>query len=441
LIKNSLKIVKKINNTNGLQFFQLFRYAILLLIGILFTKTSLTTGEIGFYESLIFLASAISFFWISGLVQSLLVVYRKPENGKKSPELFNAFLLMFFFSLLAFIVIRIFTDNISTYLNLSGETELYKLFSWYILLISPSYLIEYIYLLKNKPRRIILYGLISYSLQLLFVVLPVLFAYPLIFSVYGLVVIAILRFLWLIRLLIRYSIIKVSFPYIKNHISLGYPLIFSSLLSGSGEYIDGLIISNYFDSATFAIFRFGAKEFPLFLILANSFSNSMIPEFSKEIEINRILEKIKRNSLKLMYYFFPISIILLITSHYFYPIIFNKDFSESADIFNVYVLLIITRFIFPQTIIIGQKHTKIIMISSLIEIIINVSISLLLIKPFGIVGVAFGTLAAYSVEKIILVFYANYKLKIKPGQYIPVFQYFSLSIILIVVFIGVLFFV
>ncbi|MBI9037266.1 MAG: polysaccharide biosynthesis C-terminal domain-containing protein [Bacteroidales bacterium] len=436
-----MKISKQINNTSGLQFFQLFRYAILLLIGILFTKTSLTTSEIGFYESLIFLASALSFFWISGLVQSLLVVYKEPEKGKKSPELFNAFLLMLFFSLLAFIVIRVFTGNICNYLNLSGETDLYKLFSWYILLISPSYLIEYIFLLKNKPKNIVLYGLISYSLQLLLVVLPVLFGYALINSIYGLVVIAILRFLWLIRLLIKYSVIKVSFSYIKNHISLGYPLIFSSLLSGSGEYIDGLIISNYFDSATFAIFRFGAKEFPLFLILANAFSNSMIPEFSKDLEIGIILGKIKRNSLKLIYYFFPISIILIITSHYFYPIVFNKDFSESADIFNVYVLLIITRFIFPQTIIIGHKNTKIMMISSLIEIIVNVSVSLLLIKPFGIVGVAFGTLAAYSVEKIILVFYANFKLKIKPGQYIPIFQYILLSFILIVVFIGVLFFV
>lgn len=430
-----------INNTSGLQFFQLFRYAILLLIGILFTKTSLTTSEIGFYESLIFLASAVSFFWISGMVQSLLIVYKEPEKGKKSPELFNAFLLMFFFSFLVFIIIRIFTGNISTYLNLSGETELYKLFSWYILLISPSYLIEYIYLLKNKPEKIILYGLISYSLQLLFVVLPVLFGYSLIYSVYGLVGIAILRFLWLIRLLIMYSVIKVSFPYIKNHISLGYPLIFSSLLSGSGEYIDGLIISSYFDSATFAIFRFGAKEFPLFLILANAFSNSMIPEFSKGIELNDILEKIKRNSLKLMYYFFPISIILLVTSHYFYPIVFNENFTESADIFNVYVLLIITRFIFPQTIIIGQKHTKIMMITSLIEIVVNVSISLLLIKPFGIVGVAFGTLAAYSVEKFILIIYANFKLKIKPDRYIPVFQYLVLSLILIVVFVGTLIFV
>jgi len=386
------------------------------------------------------LASALSFFWISGLVQSLLVVYKEPEKGKKSPELFNAFLLMFFFSLLAFIVIRVFTGNICNYLNLSGETDLYKLFSWYILLISPSYLIEYIYLLKNKPKNIILYGLISYSLQLLLVVLPILFGYPLINSIYGLVVIAILRFLWLIRLLIKYSLIKVSFSYIKNHISLGYPLIFSSLLSGSGEYIDGLIISNYFDSATFAIFRFGAKEFPLFLILANAFSNSMIPEFSKGIEISDVLRKIKRNSLKLMYYFFPISIILLLTSHYFYPIVFNKDFSESANIFNVYVLLIISRLTFPQIIIIGHKHTKIMMISSFIEIIINVTISLLLIKPFGIVGVAFGTLVAYSVEKIILVFYANYKLKIKPRQYIPVFQYILLSFILIFVFIGTVIF-
>jgi hypothetical protein len=60
----------------------------------------------------LFISGLISFFWVTGIIQSLLPLYhrnrtyRKPgDNGTgKSPEIFNAFLLLSFFSLIVFAI-------------------------------------------------------------------------------------------------------------------------------------------------------------------------------------------------------------------------------------------------------------------------------------------------------------------------------------------------
>ncbi len=431
----NLKYFQNTSNTSALQVFQLYRYAILLLIGILFTKSYLSTSQIGIYESLIFISGAVTFFWISGITQSLLSLYKEPKAGEKTDVFFNSFLLISAFSLLSFLVLRIFIMHFSEYFNLSGNIQLLKLISFYILLVSPSYLIEYIYLLKNRARKIISYGVISYSLQLILVVLPVILECQLIMAVRGLVLIAVVRFIWLIILVLKYSHIKINYTFLREHIVVGLPLILSALLSGAGVYVDGLIITNFYDPATFAIFRYGAKEFPLFLLLANAFSNSMIPEINGALKLESGLKKIHDKSLKLMHYLFPLAFILVLSSHWFYPFVFNKNFAESASIFNIYLLLIISRLVFPQTIIIGLRKTKMIFYFSFIEILVNIGVSLLLIRNYGILGVAFGTVVAHYVEKTLLIIYSKAGLNISAQKYIPISPFIVYSLLFVCFFI------
>ncbi|MDP2336448.1 MAG: hypothetical protein Q8N05_08375 [Bacteroidota bacterium] len=66
--------------------------------------------------------------------------------------------------------------------------------------------------------------------------------------------------------------------------------VFSLLLSGSGQYIDGFIITAWFDDATFAVFRYGARKFPLVIILlANAFSSSVLPGFANRSNLRNRL--------------------------------------------------------------------------------------------------------------------------------------------------------
>ena len=63
---------KYLNTISAFQFYQLVKYSTLILIGVVFTKTALAQSDIGEYETFIFLAGSVSFFWLSGLLKALL---------------------------------------------------------------------------------------------------------------------------------------------------------------------------------------------------------------------------------------------------------------------------------------------------------------------------------------------------------------------------------
>ncbi|MFN8240856.1 MAG: polysaccharide biosynthesis C-terminal domain-containing protein [Bacteroidales bacterium] len=438
-----MKKLKFIDNISGLQLFQLLRFGIFLIISIVFTKSHLTKAEVGSWEMFLFIASLFSFFWVTGIIQSLLPLYHRNktyrklgENGTgKSPEIFNAFILLCFFSVLFFILGHSIKNDVRIF-NFTGDVPYIKLLLWYILLSNPVCLIEYIYLLNNRSYRIFQYGLYTFTVQLAVVLVPILIGKDLMWSFYGLLFITGIRWIWLIILLRRYTEMKISFEFMKEHLYLGLPLILTSMISGSAQYIDGIIISAYYNNPeTFAHFRYGAKEFPLVLLLANGLSNAMLPEFSTRSRMKESLARIKAKSERLMHFLFPSSMLMMLFARWLFPRIFTPEYIRSADIFLIYILLIIPRLVFPQTIVVGRKKTRVTLVAAIIELAINIPLSLLLIGQYGTVGVALATFIVYTVEKIFLAGYVWVKMGIKPSEYIPLKTYSIYSTLIAILFI------
>ena len=412
---------------------------IFFIISIVLTKSSLSTQDIGQFEIFMFISGLMTFFWVTGIIQSLLPLYHRNktyrkmgDNGvDKSPEVFNAFLLLCFFSLLFFILGHVLKGNFSVFHN-SGNVPFINLLLLYILLNSPVQLIEYIYLLNNRSYRIFQYGVYTFTAQLIFIITPLLLGEGIIWSIYGLLLITCFRWIWLIILLRRYTEMKISIEFIKEHLYLGIPLIITTLISGSGQYTDGIIISAvYQDPASFAVFRYGAKEFPLVLMLANGLNAAMLSEFATRDKMKESIDIIRVKSKRLMHLLFPATMVMMLISRWIYPLMFRPEFEKSSGIFLVYALLIIPRLVFPQTIIVGRKKTHIALIAAILEIVINISLSLLMIKwGYKLVGVAVSTFIAYVVSNLFLVGYVWFKMKIKPSEYIPlkVFAIYSFLI-------------
>jgi len=437
------KLTKFVDNISGLQIYQLSRFVVFLIISIVFTKSHLSSAEIGKWEMFLFIAGMLSFFWVTGVIQSLLPLYHRnrtyrkmgDNDEKRSPEIFNAFLLLTFFSLLTFVLGHSIKGSVSVF-HLSGNVPFINLLLLYILLSSPVCLIEYIYLLNNRSYRILQYGFYTFTAQLVLVIVPILMGKDIIWSVYGLLVITFVRWIWLIILLKRYTKPEFSWKFMKEHLYLGTPLILTSLISGSAQYIDGVIISSvYRDPAMFAWFRYGAKEFPLVLLLANGLSNAMLPEFATRAKMKESLVKLKLKSKRLMHLLFPVTMVIMLFTRWLYPRIFAPEFHKSAGVFLVYTLLIMPRLVFPQTIVIGRKKTQITLIAAIIEVGLNIPLSLLMIKwGYGIVGVALATYIVYCVEKIFLAGYLWINMKIKPSEYIPIKIFLIYSLLTAVVF-------
>lgn len=435
--------LKFIDNISGLQAVQLLRFITFLIISIVFTKSHLTRPQIGNWELFLFISSLLSFFWVTGIIQSLLTLYNRnrtfrddgEKEGRKSPEIFNAFLLISIFSLLVFILgipIKLMLESSQA----RPEIPYSNLLLLYILLSNPVTLVEYIYLLNKRPHRILQYGIYTYSAQLILVLAPVLAGFDEKSAILGLFTITGVRWVWLIILLRRYTLIKVSYDFIREHLRVGMPLILTFLISGSAQYIDGIIISaRYADPGVFAMYRYGAKEFPLVLLLANGLSNALLPLFSTREGMREALVTLRKRSDRLIKYLFPVSIVTMFVARWVYPRLFTPEFQRSADVFMIYLLLTIPRLVFPQTIIIGRRKTKVTLYAAAVEIAVNIPLSLFLIKPYGVVGVALATFIVYFLEKLFLIWYVWKKMKIRPQEYIPLTSWLIFSALLIALFV------
>jgi O-antigen/teichoic acid export membrane protein len=254
-------------------------------------------------------------------------------------------------------------------------------------------------------------------------------------ALFGLVASSVLRFVITIGLLVKYAEFKLDTSFIQQFLVMAGPLMAATLLSGSAEYLDGFIVSKYFDEGTFAVYRYGAKEFPLVLLLANAFSNGMVPKVA-QLGVSEAVKTIKQESLKLMHLFFPVSIGFMLVSEWIYPRLFNADFTESAAVFNVYLLLVVSRLVFPQTLLIGLKKTKTIMTVAGLELAVNFGLSILFVQQFGLVGIAFATVIASVLDKFILMFWLRSSESVSPLSYWPWRWHLGYSVVIGLVYLS-----
>ena len=426
----------ELSNVRALQLFQLIRYGSLFLIGILFSKSDFGQTNIGQYETFTLLAGAFTFFWINGFLKVMMPLSAGKSEDEQKVLIFNSALLIMFFSVLAAILSFSLSTPFSSILLNGNQMPMPLVLSGYILFNSPSLIIEYIYLINNKPKKTVAYGTIVFGLQIVTVGLPPFLGYGLNVVLLALLAISVLKFIWMIIVLLQYAKIKIDRTIISEYLSTGTPLVISTLLGSSASYIDGFIVTSKFSPDELAIFKYGAKELPLALLLANSLNMAMLPRLAVK-NMSKALVEFRSEVYRLHWTLIPLTIVLIFSSHWLFPIIFNPKFQESASIFNITLVLVISRLLFPQTLLTAQKETRIQVWASLFEIIINVSTSIWLSSKIGITGIAYGTFIAYLFEKLFLMVACKKKLKIGPAEYLPLKTYFISTLLLAATFIFV----
>lgn len=405
------------SNLTGLQLFQLIRYGTFIFAGIGFAKMHLPQTAIGQFETFLMVSGMVSFFWVSGIINTMLSAYPKQAPDVQKQVFFNTFIALTLFAVIAGAVLFIFSDNLLAFLDKKNEGNFIKLAVLYVILNSPSFLIEYILYLNHRRYAILYYAGLTSLFTLSAALLPPAFNYGIEYSLYGLIAVAAIKLLALLLLLKRFGSLTYNATLVRTTLTLALPLMLSIFVSGSSEYIDGLIVKARFDDVAFAVYRYGAKELPILLIIANTFSTAMIPVIAANLTDG--LDEMKRRSQKLMHVFFPLTILLMLASHHLYQYVFSESFIYSAVIFNIYLLLAIPRLVFPQTILTGMQHSRYLLLSSVLEIIINVSLSVWLSGIMGLPGIALGTFIAFCFDKAFLTAVNYFKYGISPRRYIP----------------------
>ncbi len=407
------------------QLFQIVRQVFSLGVAVMLAQLLFTTESIGNYELWLWLASLFSIFILNGLLQNLLSrsdILPKTQAG--------TFTIVVLLSLIYGLILWVFpnVDSLLTRQQLLFDQN----FAFGIIGHLTGLLIPYLLLIQKRKTTLIYYsaiyiitGISVYGYYCLGSVEAVQIskAFLLFSTLNGLVCLA-----FLIQFIVKNGI---DFSAGISVFLTAWPLILGSIAAMGSTIVDDYLVNTFFVSASvFAIWRYGAREVPLLGTLASAFSNQKLTVFRpKNLEDQSDL---RNQTKRFLSWVFPLCIALITAAPYLFDLVFGQSFKTSVPIFQLYVFLMLSRFVFPQIILLTNQLRKRILLVSFIELIINVILSIWWVRLFGLLGIAAATVVAYYCEKILLVIFVYYDCNVKPNTYIPIFRFLLfVSVVLI----------
>lgn len=389
-----------------------------MLTGVVLAQLGVDSTIIGVYELFIFISSAVSFFWLNGFMQNMLIQYANTNNQKALMQ--NTFWWLMGFRVVATILYFGFIFTLYPSLNSFAYKESTQLFGVVIFVSGTAVMMEYVLLLEERLKSLVFFSVAHYTAHIALVALPFVWGNGIQHAVWGLVAINVLRFVLLVAVVFGKKVYMPKKQTMLNLLAGSAPLITAALFSGSVEYVSGFFVSGFMGERNFALYRYGAKELPLTLLLANAFSAALIPQISNaKAKLADVMPSIKKATGTHMLLLYPFCALLMVASPFIYPAVFNAEFAESAAIFNIFLLLVISRFVFPQSILLGLGYRRAIVLGSVLELSIALILGALLGYFYGINGVALSVVLASFAEKAYLIYRVKQIEGISPATYIP----------------------
>jgi hypothetical protein len=135
-----------------------------------------------------------------------------------------------------------------------------------------------------------------------------------------------------------------------------------------------------------------------------------------------------------MRWLFPATALLMFLSPYLFKYAYNEQLLDGYKIFNIYLMLIISRMIYPQTVIMGILKSRVFYVISSNYLIINIILSFWFIYLLqDISGIAYATVIAYAIEKLMLVVVCKME-GIDMRKYTPVGEWLTYSILTVLIY-------
>ncbi|MDF1697128.1 MAG: lipid II flippase MurJ [Saprospiraceae bacterium] len=415
------------------QVLQVCRLSSVILLSIVLVQCNIASDRIGDFEWFIFLANAGSFFWGLGLKNAFMSYFPNSNSNDQSRLIFNLGIVFFLLGVSAFSVLY--------FIDFPRLDAMYSYLPWlfcFLVLGTVASLSEHILIVKDNAKTLFFYGVVSYSVYLFglsYLVVQYRSIQPLLI---GLGVWAMLRFLYFIKLVTDYSSLTFDLKLTWKFILFGSPLIVHVLLGAGMEYVDGYLVESYFDRSEFTYFRYGARELPINTIFISALASAFIPLAVRNLDQSLI--DIKKRISRLMNFLFPASIVLTLLSPYLFALVYSEEYLVSAQIFNIYLLILCSRILLPQVILYAKQKNQVLMYAAGVEFVLNIGLSVYLMQFYGLYGIAIATVIAFFTQKIILVGYNWRILKIPISDYIDVKRYIYYCIVLYGTFCLTLFF-
>lgn len=307
------------------------------------------------------------------------------------------------------IILTIMGGVFSLFLSLGGTNflakrftnpELEKTLRWFIaypIYTFPTLILSPIFVIIGKVKELTIYNVItnvslgtfsiiacyltkSYELSLLIKIIYPLFSLPIC--------------LMILNKYLEGKIEKFQLKNLLNILRFSIPLGLSSMISILSVQLDKIIVSTYSNPVEFAIYSNGAIEIPLIGAVTGAIGTVIMVDMRKFMNLNqkdKALLLYKEGAVKAAFILFPIMCFLFIFADNFIQILFSEKYLQSVIPFKIYLLLLPIRIMSYGNALTVLGKSKQILYRSIGDLLINLILSVILIKKIGIYGAAWAT--------------------------------------------------
>lgn len=378
--------------TSSWQLNQVFRYLSVLLLSIILARNIQDRTALANIELLFLIGSLFSSALVSSVLQAGLLPAVPTKNLKASSMVFLGF------GLLCSLLFFLGTWAIPSWNNWSVPLCL-SVAAWLVFL-PQGFVLEHLLFRHQKKRWLLISsffsGIIYLTLGSTVLWWPIGTAAVQVF--FCLAIFAALKAMVALYLVWNIESDSSIWETIKPLLLQAWPLLLAFVFGVYSMYLDGIWVATWAGSSAFLLFSYGAREFPLSQLLANGFSENQVRHFRTHGQFLRF----KKEQIRIGYLSIPAAIALMISAPFLFNVVFGSSFAEAAGVFQVYLLLVIPRLFFPQTLLYAYGYSKWALPASILEWTINVGCSIWWLHIWGWQAVAWATVLAFCIEKLLL---------------------------------------
>ena len=186
----------------------------------------------------------------------------------------------------------------------------------------------------------------------------------------------------------------VDFSEVKRMLWFSFPIGIAAMIASFNVQLDKIIIASLSSPEEFAVYQFGAREFPFLGMIAGAITAVMIPDLRKAVvakDFEKAASLFKTCAVKSSYLIFPLIFGIIIFDKQLAILLYGAEYAEAATPMRIYALPLFIRIVVFGAALTALGLSKAVLARSLIAITCNVLISIPAVIYFGPQGAAWST--------------------------------------------------
>jgi O-antigen/teichoic acid export membrane protein len=188
----------------------------------------------------------------------------------------------------------------------------------------------------------------------------------------------------------------------KRLLSKSWFLIIGSVAAALYMKIDQVMIKEILGEESLGIYSVAVKLTGIWLFVTAAITQSVFPSLVNIRKSNRdlFLKRLQQLYDLLIKIAIVVSLIYTLSAHFFVPLLFGNEYSDSSDVLVLYIWSIVFVFLSNGSwgYYLNENLEKFSSIRLVVGAIINITLNIFFIKWYGLVGAAYATLISYAIS-------------------------------------------